>query len=159
MNEHEAFSELLKLEAAGLLELSERAKLEAHLAGCPACARERVRWQRLGQALRGGASEEPGAVLVARTRALARARLEEVAERRWNRLVLFGLVTYGWALWVVILPVLPTGADWLAARLGLPWIVTTLLLLLFWWSFTWVIGAATLPLLRRRKDVAEGRVA
>ena len=157
MSGHHEFLELLKLEAAGLLSPAEQAQLETHLAACSGCRRERERWQRLGEALRVRPSEEPGAVLVARTRALARARLGEVAERRWNRLVLFGLILYGWALWVVILPVLPTGADWVAARLGLPWIVTTGLLLLIWWSFTWVIGAATLPLLRRRKHVAEGR--
>lgn len=157
MSTHAEFVERLKLEAAGLLSPVEEAELGAHLAGCPTCTRERERWQRLRLALREVGGEEPGPVLVARTRALARARLEEVAERRWNRLVLFGLILYGWALWVVILPVLPEGTGWLAARLGLPWFVTIFLLFLFWWSFTWVIGAATLPLLRRYKKLAEER--
>ncbi|HSC77940.1 MAG TPA: hypothetical protein VLB32_05195, partial [Candidatus Acidoferrales bacterium] len=79
-------------------------------------------------------------------------------EQRWNRLVLTGLILYGWALFLVIWPLLPTVTEWLSQQLRLPWFAVVGLALLLWWSFCWVIGLGLLPLLRDEKAELEERI-
>lgn len=141
--------------AAGTLTPQEAAGARAHLAECAACGREFESWRRLLLALERLPEAALSPATLSRLAARAITRREEVLERRWNRLVLTGLVLYGWALFAVVLPLLPTGVGWLAQRLSLHWFVVTLLALGLWWSFCWVIGLALLPLFRALKVEVE----
>jgi anti-sigma factor RsiW len=158
MNEHEQTRKNLAALEAGLLTADEEAAARAHLAACPDCAREADVWRRLRAAVEGIPETLPAPARLHRLAALAQAHREGVLEKRWNRLVLTGLVLYGWALWIVVAPLLPVVIDWLAARLALPWPAVVVLGLAFWWSFCWVIGLALLPLLRQREAELEEKV-
>ena len=158
MNEHEQTRKNLAALAAGLLAAAEEAAARAHLAACPDCAREAEVWRRVRGAIERIPDTLPAPARLARLAARAQAHREEVLEKRWNRLVLAGLVLYGWALWIVAAPLLPIVIDWLAARLALPWPAVVVLGLAFWWSFCWVIGLALLPLLRQREAELEEKV-
>jgi len=157
MAKHEEFQKQVIELATGTLAQSEEAAVRAHMANCAACAGEFRRWHTLLRAL----LRSPGPALsparIARIKVLARARREELGEHRWNRLVLTGLVVYGWALFLVTLPLLPTLIGWLGERLAVPWFVVVLVGLGLWWSFAWVIGLGLLPLLRQagRVDLEE----
>jgi anti-sigma factor RsiW len=158
MDEHERVRSELPALAAGFLLADETALIQAHLRECPGCAREWEVWQRLLQALKRVPESRPSPARLSRLVALAQAGYQEVAERRWNRLVLMGLVLYGWALFVVVLPLLPTVVGWLGERLVLPWFAVVCVGLGVWWSFCWVIGLGLLPLLRGQKVDLEGKV-
>ena len=158
MTEHEAIRAQLAALAAGALSEAESAAVRGHLAACALCAAELERWQRLGRALAQLPAAEPSAVRVGRIAALAAARRWQVLERRWNRLVLTGLILYGWALFLVIWPLLPTVTEWLSQQLRLPGFAVVLLALSLWWSFCWVIGLGLLPLLRDEKAELEEKV-
>lgn len=153
MSEHEQIRKNLVRLIAGTLTAEEEAALRAHLAACPACAHEAQVWQRLRGTLERIPETLPTPARLARIKALAVAHREEVLERRWNRLVLTGLVLYGWALFVVVWPLLPALIDWLGTQLSLPWFVVVIAGLGLWWSFCWVIGLALLPLLRKAEKV------
>jgi len=101
--------------------------------------------------------ELPPAVL-ARLKSLAIARREAVLGRRWNRLVLTGLILYGWALFAVIVPMAPAGVGWLSEQLAMPWFVVVAVALGLWWSFCLVVGLALLPLLRAQNFDLEEKV-
>lgn len=158
MSEHEPIRQKLAALHAGTLSPAEEAELHAHLAACPACAREEQVWHRLLGAMQRLPETLPTPARLARIKALVVARREEVLERRWNRLVLTGLVLYGWALFVVVWPLLPAAVGWLSERLALPWFALVILGLGLWWSFCWVIGLALLPLLRQKKIDLEEKV-
>lgn len=158
MSEHEEMRKNLAALAAGLLAPAAEEAVRAHLGACPACAREAETWRRLVGAMERLPAALPNPARLARLTALAQARRAELLERRWNRLVLTGLVLYGWALWVVALPLLPVVVDWLAARLALPGFAVVILGLAFWWSFCWIIGLALLPLLRQREAALEEKI-
>lgn len=158
MTEHEQTRKNLAALAAGTLAPEEGAAARAHLAVCPDCAREAEVWRRLLEAIERIPETLPAPARVERLAALAALRRDELLEKRWNRLVLAGLVLYGWALWVVAVPLLPRGFEWLAARLTLPGFAIVILGLVFWWSFCWVIGLALLPLLRRRGVELEEKI-
>lgn len=158
MNEHETIRAKLAALAAGALSKVETAAVRAHLAACAPCAAEFAGWQRLGRAVTQLPAAEPSAARVARIAALAAARRWQVLERRWNRLVLTGLILYGWALFLVVWPLLPTATDWLSQQLRLPGFAVMLLALSLWWSFCWVIGLGLLPLLRDDKAELEEKV-
>ena len=158
MSDHEQIRMNLAALAASALSPAEEAAARAHLAACPECAREEQVWRRLLEAMQRIPETLPTPARLARIKALALERREEVLERRWNRLVLTGLVLYGWALFVVIWPLLPTAVGWLSERLALPWFALVILGLGLWWSFCWVIGLALLPLLRRQKVDLEEKV-
>ena len=158
MNAHEQTRKSLAALAAGLLPAAEEAAARAHLAACADCAREVEVWRRLRGAIERIPETLPAPARLARLAARAQAHREQTLEKRWNRLVLAGLVLYGWALWIVVAPLLPVAIDWLAARLALPWPAVVVLGLAFWWSFCWVIGLALLPLLRQREAELEEKV-
>ena len=158
MTEHETIRAKLAALAAGTLSEAETAAARAHLDACAKCAAEFAGWQRLGRAVTQLPAPEPSAARVARIAALATARRWQVLERRWNRLVLTGLILYGWALFLVAWPLLPTATDWLSQQLRLPGFAVVLLALSLWWSFCWVIGLGLLPLLRDERAELEEKV-
>lgn len=153
MTKHEKTRKSLAALAAGALAPEEEACARAHLSACPDCAREEQVWRRLLGAIGRIPATVPAPARLGRIAALARARRQEVLARRWNRLVLAGLVLYGWALFVVSWPLLPAAVDWLGSRLALPWFAVVILGLGLWWSFCWVIGLALLPLLRQTEKI------
>lgn len=158
MNEHERIRRKLTTLTAGTLPPEEEATVRAHLAACPECAGEARTWGRLAEAIERLPESSPTPARLARIAVLAQARREEVLEKRWNRLVLTGLVLYGWALFIVTWPLLPTAVSWLGERLAMPWFVVVILGLGLWWSFCWVIGLALLPLLRQQQVDLEEKV-
>lgn len=158
MNEHRQVREKLAALVAGTLTVDEAAQVRAHLAACPQCRREEEVWQRLLGAMQRLPVTLPGPARLARIAARAEARRQEVLEQRWNRLVLTGLVLYGWALFVVVLPLLPVGVRWLAEQFSLHWFVVVVLGLGLWWSFCWVIGLSLLPVLRAQRRQLEEKI-
>ena len=158
MSEHETMRRRLVALVAGTLSASEEARLRSHLASCPECAREAQAWERLVRALGRIPETLPTPARLARITARAQARREEIFEKRWNRLVLTGLVLYGWALFVVSWPLLPGLVGWLSDQLALPGFAVILVGLVFWWSFCWVIGLGLLPLLRGQRVRLEEKV-
>lgn len=158
MSEHEQVRKKLAALLAGMLSPAEEAAVRAHLAACPACAREQQVWERLVGAMERIPETLPTPARLQRIAALAQMRREDVLERRWNRLVLTGLVLYGWALFIVALPLLPVFIERLSEWLRLPWFAVVVVALAFWWSFCWVIGLALLPLLRRGEADLEEKV-
>lgn len=158
MNEHEKTQSSLPQLIAGTLSPSEAIQVRSHLAECGECARQEQVWRGLARAMKRIPETTPTPVRLARIAALAQARREEVLEHRWNRLVLTGLVLYGWALFVVSVPLLPAGVKWLEMHLALPLPAVVILALIFWWSFCWVIGLALLPLLREQRADLEEKV-
>jgi anti-sigma factor RsiW len=158
MNEHQQAREKLVALVAGLLAPAEASRVQEHLAACPECRRQEEVWRRLLRAMQPVAETLPTLAGLARIAARAEARRQEVLERRWNRLVLTGLVLYGWALFVVVLPLLPVGIGWLAAQFSLHWFVIVILGLGLWWSFCWVIGLSLLPVLRAQRRQLEEKI-
>lgn len=158
MSEHDRVRKNLPGLAARTLAPREAASADAHLAECAACARELARWRRLLAGVERLPEPELAQATIARLAVRARAHRQEVLERRWNRLVLTGLILYGWSLFTVILPLLPIGVGWLAERLAMPWFALVVLGLGLWWSFCWVIGLALLPLFRTPKVKMEENV-
>lgn len=158
MSEHEETRKNLAGLVAGQLAPAAAEAARAHLAACPDCARETEVWRRLVGAMQRLPETVPSPARLARIAALAHAHRQEALEKRWNRVVLTGLVLYGWVLWVVAAPLLPMVVDWLAARLALPGFAVVILGLAFWWSFCWVIGLALLPLLRQREAALEEKI-
>jgi len=158
MSDHEQTRKNLAALLAGTLSPADEAAARAHLAACPDCTREQQVWERLVGALERIPETLPTPARLQRIAALAQLRREEVLERRWNRLVLTGLVLYGWALFIVALPLLPVLIDRLSDWLRLPWFAVVVVALAFWWSFCWVIGLALLPLLRRGEAELEEKV-
>lgn len=156
MSDHERVRPLLSAIAAGTLVPDDY--LRAHLTACPTCAQELERWRRLVTTVERLPEPDLSPAALARLKGLAVAHREGVLERRWNRLVLTGLILYGWALFAVIVPLVPTGVDWLSEWLTLPALVTVLLALGLWWSFCWVVGLALLPLLRTERVDLEEKV-
>ncbi|MFQ5696063.1 MAG: anti-sigma factor family protein [Terriglobia bacterium] len=158
MNEHEKTRQQLPGLLSGTLSSAQEASVRAHLASCQACARQERVWQALARSIERMPETLPTPARLARIRALAEAHRQAVLERRWNRLVLTGLVVQGWALFLVSWPLLPRTIEWLTGQLGLPWFATALLGLGLWWSFCWAIGLALLPLVRGRKPDLEEKV-
>jgi len=96
MNEHDPTRSHLAALAAGALAPDEEARVRDHLAGCPLCAKSHASWERLRASL--ARLPEPALPVAALGRISARAEAHRRAllERRWNRMVLLGLATFGW---------------------------------------------------------------
>jgi len=158
MSEHEKTRWNLAALAAGTLEPSEESAARAHLEACAECARAWESWQRLGRAVERLPAAELPRPRLSRLAAVAEARRKHVLERRWNRLVLTGLVVYGWALFVVSWPLLPATIEWLSGLTRLPWFAVVVVGLTLWWSFCIVIGLGLFPLLRGQNAKLEEKV-
>jgi anti-sigma factor RsiW len=158
MSDHETFRGQLAALAAGALSPAETRAVKEHVAACPVCERELENWQRLARGVERLPAPPLEPATVARIAAAAQAHRSEFVERRWNRLVLVGLVFYGWALFVVVWPVLPWVVERVSEQLAVPWVLLVIVGLGFWWSFCWVIGLALLPLLRSQRIDLEEKV-
>ncbi len=158
MTEHEKIRQNLAALAAGALEPAEESAARAHLEACAECAREWERWEHIGRAVERLPAAQLSPQRLSRIAAAAQARRQHVLERRWNRLVLTGLVVYGWALFMVSWPLLPAAIEWLSGLLRLPWFAVVVVGLTLWWSFCAVIGLGLLPLMRGQKAELEEKV-
>ncbi len=158
MRDHKQMQQRLRELAAGTLDPAATAELRRHLVECGACAQELKRWQRLVTTLQQAPAADLRPAGLTRIIGRAVAHRAEFLERRWNRLVLTGLVLYGWALFVVVWPLLPGIVGWLAGQLALPWWAVVILSLGLWWSFCWVVGLSLLPLLQSQKVDLEEKV-
>jgi anti-sigma factor RsiW len=158
MTEHEQTRKNLAALAAGALAPAVESAVRAHLESCAECARAWESWQHISRAVERLPVAQLSPQRLGRIAAAAEARRQHVLERRWNRLVLTGLVVYGWALFVVSWPLLPAAIEWLSGWTRLPWFGVVLVGLSFWWSFCMVIGLGLLPLLRRENARLEEKV-
>ena len=158
MSEHEKIRRNLAALAAGALKPAEESAARTHLEACAKCAREWESWQRLTRAVERLPAAQLSPQRLGRIAAAAEARRQHVLERRWNRLVLAGLVLYGWALFAVSWPLLPAAIEWLGGFTGLPWFGVVAAGLIVWWSFCVVIGLGLFPLLRGQNAELEEKV-
>lgn len=158
MSECETLRRKLAALLAGAVPAPEEFAARAHLAECADCARELENWWRLARGLERLPAPPLEPATLERIAAAATAHRIELLERRWNRLVLAGLVAYGWALFLVIWPFLPALLDWVSVQLALPRIAVIIFGLGCWWSFCLVIGLALLPLLRNQRIDLEEKV-
>ncbi|MDA2914316.1 zf-HC2 domain-containing protein [Acidobacteriia bacterium AH_259_A11_L15] len=149
MNEHEKTRRNLAALAAGTLPADEEARLRAHLAACPDCARQEQVWGGLLKAFARVPETTPTPARLARITALAQARREEVLAARWQKIVMTGLAVLGWAWFALVWPALWAARDWLVDWLALPPTTGTVLTMILWWLLSLTIGLALLPLLRQ----------
>lgn len=150
MNHETAKKNLVALVAGNLPERTE-SSLRTHLQSCSECSRQLEVWQRLTQSLRRIPETTPTPARLARIAALARARREEVILQRRNRLVLTGLVLFGWTLSLLTLRGVWEANQWLAAWTGWPVMANPVMPVLLWFGLTWMAGIGLLPLLREHK--------
>ena len=150
MNHETAQKNLVALVAGNLPERTE-SSLRTHLQSCSECSRQLEVWQRLTQSLRRIPETTPTPARLARIAALARARREEVILQRQNRLVLTGLVLFGWTLSLLTLRGVWTANQWLAGWTGWTAIDNPWTPVLLWLTLTWMAALALLPLLREHK--------
>lgn len=152
MKDHSALREQLALAAVGALEHEEQMEIERHAAGCPACAAELARWQRIELAMRQMPKPLAPAGLVERTRALLVERNAREAEARSNFRGLALLILFAWVMTLLAWPLerqLAAGAaSWLAldsARAGV-WVLAYTI----FGSIAGMTAAVVLGLDRRR---------
>ena len=150
MNHETAKKNLVALVAGNLPERTE-SSLRTHLQSCSECSRQLEVWQRLTRSLRRIPETTPTPARLARIAALARARREEVILQRQNRLVLTGLVLFGWTLSLLTLRGVWEANQWLAAWTGWPVMANPVMPVLLWLTMTWMAALALLPLLREHK--------
>ncbi len=144
--------------AAGSLTERQEDSLHTHLQTCSECSRQLETWQRLTGALQRLPETAPAPARLARIAALARARREEVIAQRWNRLVVTGLVLFGWTLSLVTLQGVWTANQWLAGWTGWSAIDNLWTPVLLWLTLTWMAALALLPLLREHKTSTQENV-
>lgn len=156
MSEHKAARQKLAALVAGTLVADEEARVRAHLADCPECVRQERVWRSLLKALERIPETVPTQARLARIAALAQARREEVLVAKRARMLLTGLVLFGWAWFVVAWPALSVIRDWLVESLAVPPLAGSLLTAGLWWVASLVMGLALLPLLRQwKKELKE----
>jgi len=150
-------AELLALAAAGALDPSEAARVEAHLRECAACAAEAAEWRRLAEGLGRMPPPRPSRALVARTLEAVEERLAERSERAWNRAALGFAVAFAWTMAVVSWLLLDLLTGELALRLDRPVGPTAA------WYAAYVIAgwltAGVAAALLGRRTPEEGRIA
>jgi anti-sigma factor RsiW len=149
--------DLLALAAAGALDPEEASRVEAHLAGCPVCAREAEEWRRLAEGLGRMDVPRPSRAIVARTVEAVEAHLAEKADQAWNRAALGFLVAFAWTLAVLVWAVLDLVAGGLARQIERPVASTAGLYGIYLLAGWLTAGAAAVLLGRRARE--EGRTA
>ena len=126
MSEHGEIRELLSLAAAGDLDVAEERRVQAHVAGCEACAAELERWRGVVGDLRRLPTPQPSPGLVARVRVLAEAELVTESEQRSQQVNMVFLLLFAWALtlsgWVVLRVVSGGMLAWLDLFGGRLWV-------------------------------------
>jgi anti-sigma factor RsiW len=152
MSEHERMRASLAALAAGALTPDEAATVRAHLAACSECARQSEGWQRLAGALERSPQTQPTPARLARITALAVAHRQEVLAERQRRWLLSGLVAFGAALFVALLPLAATLVGWLAGLLNVTGTVALLVGVTTWWALGALIGLGLWPLVAEWKQ-------
>ena len=150
-------TELLPLAAAGALDPVESARVERHLAQCPACASEASAWRVVADGLGRLPAPKPSRALVARTVRAAEERLAERAERAWNQAFLALLVAFAWTLAVLSWLVVDLVNGVLVLRLGRS-VGSTAAWYAVYLVTGWVTAGGAAGLLGRRAQ-EEGRIS
>jgi anti-sigma factor RsiW len=126
MSEHDEIRKLLGLAAAAALDDEESDRVARHVRTCAECEAELRDWELLAGGLRRLPTPQPSASAVRRARERAEARLADLAEHRWDILVLSGLIVFAWIMTVVSWPViqLVTGGllGWVSPRFSHGWL-------------------------------------
>jgi anti-sigma factor RsiW len=104
-DEHDEILKQLPLLVAGSLDADDEARIVRHAAECPDCASELEHWQLITAELRRLATPQPSSTLFERTRTMVVDQLAAKAEQRQNRIVLFFLVLFSWAVTLASWPV------------------------------------------------------
>lgn len=132
MNGHIEIRDLLALAAAGALDANEQRRVEEHLRDCVDCRTEFDAWCQITSGLRELPTPTAPVGLVERTRRQLANQSVARSERRWNRLMMASLITFGWALTLLSWPVLQLLGNKLVQWLDVPftnlalvWIVYT----------------------------------
>jgi anti-sigma factor RsiW len=157
MTDHDKIRDLLSLAAADALEPNEDRLVSEHLRSCADCAAQLEEWRLLAGGLRRLPTPQPRGVVVERARAMAQIRLAEQIEHKWNRAVMFGLITFAWVLTLMSWPVVKfiSGGflSMLDPRFSHTWVVFGVFT-----TLVWVAGGAAAVLLsmqqRRERSLA-----
>ena len=146
MSEHEKIREQLMLAAAGVLEESEQAEVNRHLAECKECSRELDGWTELAAGLRRLPTPRPRAGVVERARALMVRQLAAEAERRWDSKLVVCAVLFAWTLtlagWPIARLLMSGAAAWLDVSVRYAWLVYAA-----YTAVGWVTAGAALVIL------------
>ena len=153
MSDHQKIRELLPLAAAEVLNENEERLLAEHMRECSSCAQQLEEYRMLAGGLRRLPTPQPRGIVVERARAMAQVRLAEQIEHRWDRAVMFGLITFAWILtlmsWPVVRFVSGGFLSMLDPRFSHTWIVFGVFT-----TLVWVGGgaAAVLLSLQQRRE-------
>jgi anti-sigma factor RsiW len=157
MTDHQKIRELLALAAADALEPDEDRLVSEHMRSCADCAAQLEEWRLLAGGLRRLPTPQPRGLVVERARAMAQIRLAEHVEHKWNRAVMFGLITFAWILTLMSWPVfrfLSGGfLSMLDPRFNHAWVVFGVFTTLVW------VGGAAAAILLSQQQRRERRFA
>lgn len=157
MTDHQKIRDLLSLAAADALEPHEDRLVSEHLRSCVDCAAQLEEWRLLAGGLRRLPTPQPRGVVVERARAMAQIRLAEQIEHKWNRAVMFGLITFAWVLTLMSWPVVKFISGGFLSMLD-PRFSHTWLVFGVFTTLVWVGGGAAAVLLsmqqRRERSLA-----
>jgi anti-sigma factor RsiW len=157
MTDHDKIRDLLSLAAADALESNEDRLVSEHVRSCVDCAAQLEEWRLLAGGLRRLPTPQPRGVVVERARAMAQIRLAEQIERKWNRAVMFGLITFAWVLTLMSWPVVKFISGGFLSMLD-PRFSHTWLVFGVFTTLVWVGGGAAAVLLsmqqRRERSLA-----
>ena len=157
MTDHDKIRDLLSLAAADSLEPNEDRLVSEHLRSCTDCAAQLEEWRLLAGGLRRLPTPQPRGVVVERARAMAQIRLAEQIEHKWNRAVMFGLITFAWVLTLMSWPVVKFVSGGFLSMLD-PRFSHTWLVFGVFTTLVWVGGGAAAILLsmqqRRERSLA-----
>ena len=152
MRDHEAFSALVPLAAAGSLANDELAAVEQHALACPECARELEVLRLYARGLRELPQPMAPAQLLQRTQARVMEARVRAAERRRNGLLLTLLSVFSWIsgilVWMFARAV--TGGVWKVLGVdlvgGLSWSLISAVLM-------WMTAGVTAFVMGRRNEL------
>lgn len=150
-NEHDEVRRLLSLAAAGALDSRDDQRVADHLRTCDACSEELRFWQEMSAGLRRLPTPQATPSLVARTLALAQARITEASEQRFERRLLVIGVVFSWVLVALSWPLAQLLASGWISLLGVGFTQK-------WENFAvftalcWLAGGAAVILLARMRQ-------
>jgi anti-sigma factor RsiW len=152
-DEHAEIVKQLPLLVAGSLDADHEARIVRHAAECADCTKELEHWQLVAAGLRRLATPQPSSTLFERTRTMVADQLAAKAEARQNRVVLFFLVLFSWAVTLVSWPVFRLATGGLFSVFDIRFRQMWLVFAIFS-GLTWLGGssAALLVSLRRQHE-------
>lgn len=151
MNDHAVTQGNLAALIAGSLPDAEQIKARAHLAECAECTRQLEHLFTLANTVKRLPHPELTNAQLTRFTALARARRQEVIERRQHRWVMAALAIYGWVMFLFSLALFSPLNHALEKQFGWPPLVSGLTSLILWGTSCWTIGFGLIPLLHLHK--------